>query len=96
MIPGEFAAIDRAPQLPFNRRRARADVRRIRGGLQVQSNADDDRLTGRADRDTFSQDARELALADNQIIGPLQIGHQPGHRRHAVSNRDPCGQGQQR
>ena len=49
------------------------------GPRHVEPEADDDRRDLPAHDERLGQDAGQLAVADEQVVGPLQLGAHPGH-----------------
>ncbi len=86
--------IHRAPQFLFERRRARADLRRPRGRAHVDAHADDDVRQRSGVGLRFSEDTGELAGATHcagrrhhQVVGPLDHDRQPRGGVQAFGHR---------
>ena len=82
------------PELTFDRGRARANLGRIGGRLQVHADADHDGLVVGADAMALGENAGELPAPDQQIVGPLEIGRESRGRDNAVTHADAGGERQ--
>ena len=88
--PGEepveqIGPVDGTTGFPVARRRGRGQVGRQPTPRDVATDADDDGAHRTAAGHVgFGEHAGELAVPDDQVVGPLELGGEPGDRRHRV------------